>query len=358
MKIVVTAGGTGGHIYPALAIIDEFKKQHKDLEVLYIGTHNRMEKDIVPKHGIPYKAITIYGFYRKELHKNFRSVNVLLKSYKDSKKILKEFKPDAVIGVGGYVTVPVLMAAKSLKIKTFIHEQNSVPGAANRFLSKKVNKIFISFESSRRYFKKEKTYLTGNPASTKALEAELADKKEFNLLKTKRLVYIVMGSLGSTSVFNTLVEAVKDFDKEDYEIAFVTGKNLYNKTKKEDFPKNVKIFPFVDNQARLLKHADLVVTRCGATTLSELIALKIPSILIPSPNVTANHQYKNGVDLASKKAAYMIKEKDLTKEILVKAIKDHMKNEKLLKQYKENLEFMHIENSSYNIYKLIKEEVS
>ena len=357
MRIVVTAGGTGGHIYPALAIIEEFKKHHENLEVLYIGTHNRMEKDIVPKHGIDFKSITIYGFYRKELHKNFRSVSVLLKSYFDSKKILKKFKPDAVIGVGGYVTVPVLMAAKSLKIKTFIHEQNSIPGAANKFLAKRVNKIFISFESSRTFFPTAKTYLTGNPASTNAVNAPSIDKSEFGLSKTKKLVYIVMGSLGSTSVFNVLKESVLDLGDEDFEVVFVTGKDLYKKFNNVNVPKNVKIFPFIENQVRLLKQVDLVITRCGATTLSEIIALRVPSILIPSPNVTANHQYKNGVDLASKKAAYMIEEKNLTKEVLVDAIKNHINDDKLLNKYKENLSSMDIEDSSFKIYDLIAKEV-
>ena len=168
MRVIISAGGTGGHIYPALAIINKIKEKDKNSEFLYIGTHNRMEKDIIPKYNIPFKSIQIYGFNRKKLLKNFKTLSTFYKSYKECKKMIKEFKPDIVIGVGGYVTGPVLYAASRLKVKTFIHEQNSIPGKCNTFLSKYVDKIAVSFKSSLDLFPKEKVVFTGNPCSETA----------------------------------------------------------------------------------------------------------------------------------------------------------------------------------------------
>ena len=170
MRVVVSAGGTGGHIYPALAIINKIKEKEPNSEFLYIGTHDRMEKDIVPVHHIPFKQLEVYGFYRKKLFKNGKTIFCFIKAIKRSKQILKDFKPDIVIGVGGYVTAPVIYAAHKLKIKTLIHEQNSVPGASNLFLSKYVDKIAVSFPDSVHSFPKEKTIFTGNPCSEDAIK--------------------------------------------------------------------------------------------------------------------------------------------------------------------------------------------
>ena len=162
MRVVISAGGTGGHIYPALAIVDKIKEKEPNSEFLYIGTHNRMENDIVPKTGIPFETIEIYVFYRKKVWKNFKTVSAFIKSYKKCKKMIKEFKPDIVVGVGGYVTAPVIYAAHKLGIKTFIHEQNTIPGKCNSFLSKYATKIGVSFKSSAKYFPDNKTVFTGN----------------------------------------------------------------------------------------------------------------------------------------------------------------------------------------------------
>ena len=174
MRIVISAGGTGGHIYPALAIIDKIKEKEEASEFLYIGTHNRMEKDIVPKKGIPYKEIEIYGFNKKAL-KNIKLLKCIIKSYKECKKTIKNFNPDIVIGVGGYVTAPVILAASKLGYKTFIHEQNSIPGKTNKFLAKYATKVGVSFESSIKYFPKNKTVFTGNPCNESALKIKNMD---------------------------------------------------------------------------------------------------------------------------------------------------------------------------------------
>ena len=169
MRVIISAGGTGGHIYPALAIVDKIKQKEPNSEFLYIGTHDRMEKDIVPKYGIPFKQIEIYGFNRKKIFSNFKTINCLIKANKICKKMIKDFNPDIVIGVGGYVTVPVIKSAKKLGYKTFIHEQNSIPGKANTYLSNYADIIGISFPSSKQYFPKNKVILTGNPCSEDAI---------------------------------------------------------------------------------------------------------------------------------------------------------------------------------------------
>lgn len=350
MRVVISAGGTGGHIYPALAIINKIKEKEPDSEFLYIGTHNRMEKDIIPKKGIPYKEIEIYGFNKKALS-NFKLLKCIIKSYKECKKAIKSFKPDIVIGVGGYVTAPVILAASKLKYKTFIHEQNSVPGKTNKFLSKYVTKIGISFEDTKKYFDENKTVFTGNPCNEAALSSPKMDLKEVGL--TKDFVYIVMGSLGSDKMSNILIDMLDKFDKKDYEVVLVTGTNYFDKVKDLKFPKNIKVLPYVDNQTRLMKQAKLVVSRCGATTLGEIATLGLPSIIIPSPYVADNHQYKNGLVLEEKEAAVMIEEKDLTSDYLYEQIDKLMNDSEKLNQMRENLNGLTLADGATNIYDVL-----
>lgn len=353
MRVIISAGGTGGHIYPALAILKKIKEMEPQSEFLYIGTHNRMEKDIVPKHNIPFKSIEIYGF-SKSLKANLKTIKKFLNAYKECKKIITEFKPDVVIGVGGYVTGPVIYAASKLGVKTFIHEQNSIPGKCNKFLSKYVDMIGVSMKSSLNAFPHDKVHFTGNPCSEEALKMPAAPKKEFGLTEDKKLVYIVMGSLGSSAITEKLKNSIKLFQDKNYEIMFVTGKDSYDDIKELNIPSNVKIFPYVESQARIMKKADLVVTRCGASTLAEIISLKLPSILIPSPYVPNNHQYVNGMDFVNKHAGVMIEEKDLTGEKLVKTIDSLINDDKILKEMKENLADLGVDDSATRIYELLK----
>ena len=357
MRFIISAGGTGGHIYPALAIINKIKKEEPSSEILYIGTHNRMEKDIVPSKGIPFKEIEIYGFDRKHLLKNFKTIKTMINSYKECKNIIKEFNPDVVLGVGGYVTVPVIRAASKLGYKTFIHEQNSVPGKANLSLRKYVSKVGVSFPSTVKYFPKDKVIYTGNPVSEDAVNQIPMTKEELGLSNNKKLVYIVMGSLGSSKVNKVILDAMPSFAKKDYEVVFVTGKEAYSDILKNNIPSNVKVFAYIENQTRAMQLADVLISRCGASTLSEVIALKIPSILIPSPYVPDNHQYKNALDLINNKAAFLLEEKDLNADKLVSSIDELINNKNRLTTMKYNLSKMHIKGSASKIYKIIKELV-
>ena len=353
MRVIISAGGTGGHIYPALAIINKIKEKEPDSEFLYIGTHNRMEKDIVPAKGIPFKSIEMYGFSKK-IFRNIKTVKCLFKAFKECKKMIKEFNPDIVIGVGGYVTVPVVVSAKKLGFKTFLHEQNSLPGKSNKFLSKYCDLVGVSFESSLDKFPSGKAIVTGNPCSEDALKAPVLLKSTLGLSATKKLVLIVMGSLGAGKVSKYLESELQRFEGKDYEVLFVTGKGSYDEVMKHNYPKNVKIIPFYEGLTSVMKKTDVMVSRAGASTLSELIALEVPSILIPSPYVANNHQYLNALDLVKQNAALMVEEKDLEDGVLFKKVDELINNEEEIKNIKSNLRKMQVKDSATVIYNNLK----
>lgn len=357
MRIIVTAGGTGGHVYPALSVINKIKEMSPKSEILYIGTTDRMEAKLIPSLNIPYIGIKMDGINRKKLFNNVKVINELSAACKEVENILSSFNPDVVIGFGGYVTFPVIYTAKRKGYKTFIHEQNSIPGLSNRFLSMYSDKIGVSLPGSFKYFPKKKTLTTGNPRGEEAINVKPIDKKEYNLEINKRLVVIVMGSLGSKTINNLFMEILPKFDKKNYEVVFITGKNYYDNYQNLIIPENVKILPFVDNMLGLLKVTDLVVSRAGATIISEITALKVPSILIPSPYVTNNHQYLNAKDLKDDGASVIIEEKNLNSDILISTIDDILTNEKLYISMKNGCEKLRVTDSATRIYNCIIELV-
>lgn len=357
MRVVVSAGGTGGHIYPAIAIINKIKSKEPKSEFLYIGTSDRMEKDLIPELGIKYEPITISGLKRKLSLENIKVLISFLKSRNKCKKIIKEFNPDVVIGAGGYVTAPVIWAAKKLGKRTFIHEQNSVVGLSNKYLSKYADKIGVSFESTLKEFPKNKVVLTGNPCSENALSIKKANKEDYGLTKNKKLVLIVMGSQGSKTVNEKIASFINKFKDKDYEIMFVTGNSYYEKVKRIKLPNNVKIAPFVYELPSLMKASDLIITRAGATTMSEITALNLPAIFIPSVYVTNNHQYKNAMDLVNKEAGLLIEEKDLNWETLQTNIDKILNDKELYQKIKNNLKKNAVIDSNERIYNTLKEMI-
>ncbi|MBQ3021183.1 MAG: undecaprenyldiphospho-muramoylpentapeptide beta-N-acetylglucosaminyltransferase [Bacilli bacterium] len=355
MKVIITAGGTGGHIYPALAIVNKIKELEPNSEFIYIGTHNRMEKDIVPKHNLEYVGLEIYGLSKKNIFRNVKNVFLISKAINKCKKIMKDFKPDIVIGVGGYVTYPVIFAAHSLGIKTFIHEQNSIPGKSNRALEKYVDLIGVSFKDSEKYFKdRSKVHFTGNPCSENALDIRKISKTKFGVDAYRKLVLVVSGSLGSSVVNEKMKDFLLDSGDKDYDIIYITGKSHYESFNSNSFPSNVHIYPFIENLSGLLKDADVVVSRAGASSLSEIIALSIPSIIIPSPYVANNHQYYNALSLKNSEACIMLEEKDLNSKVLSESI-DKCLDQKYREKLKSNMKSFSIKNSSTRIYELIKD---
>ena len=350
MKIAITAGGTGGHIFPALAIINKIKSHDKNSKFLYFGTTDRMEKDIIPEKGIPYIGIQMKGLNRKNILKNITVLKIYLAAIKKAEVELKKFKPDIVIGVGGYITAPVLVAANHLGIKTIIHEQNSIPGVSNKLLSHFVNKICVSFKESESYFPKKKTIYTGNPRSEELLSMEKGKREDFGFNHKSKFIILVMGSLGSLTMTKKMKELIPSFKDKDYQVLVVTGKNYYDDYKDVKIPTNVKIVPFYD--AKYMKDADLIITRSGASTIAEVTALLLPSIMIPSPYVTHNHQYKNAKALEDKKACKILEEKDFCKENLLSLIDDCFKKE-VYNEMRKNLKEFSCPNSAEAIYKEI-----
>lgn len=356
MKIVVSAGGTMGHINPALAIIEEFEKKEKNLEVIYIGTHNRMEKDIIPKKGYRYIPLEIYGF-SKDILLDMKNIFLVKKAIKKCTELFKKEKPDVVIGVGGYVTYPVLKAAHKLKIKTFIHEQNSIPGKSNKMISKYADLIGVTFEESKKYFKtKGKIVLTGHPCGAWARDIPKKSKKELGLTETKKLVTVVAGSLGSGSLNEKMKEFLGVVGTKNYEVVYITGKSHYEEfTKENKFPNNVKVLPFVEELPGLLKISDVVISRAGAGSLSEILSLEVPAIIIPSPNVANNHQYYNAKELSDQKCILLLEEKDLTKEKLEETIDKILKDTNTKYALKSAMKKRNTLESASIIYQEIKD---
>lgn len=354
MKILISAGGTGGHIYPALSIIEGFEKYDKNLEVLYVGTKNRMEKDIVPKNNIPYYGIEIYGL-SKNIFKDIKDVFLIIKAKKELKKKILEFKPDVVLGIGGYVTYPVLSVAHKMHIKTFIHEQNAIPGKTNKIISKYADIIGVSFLESKKYFQGKNVLYTGNPTGIRAINTPKITKSSLGMQEDMPLVVVVCGSLGSETVNNAMQGYLKTLKNKNYQVVYITGKNLYEKFNKTKYPSNVLVLSYLDNLSGLLKSTDVLVARAGASTIAEVISLKVPTIFIPSPYVANNHQYFNALALRKENQALLLEEKNLSTANITKTIEELLYNKEKQLQIKNNLSKISTLDSTKIIYDAIKD---
>ena len=361
MRIVITAGGTGGHIFPALAIYHQIKKEDPTIEVLYIGTEDRMESHLIPEQKIPYVGIEMHGLNRKNLLKNIQVLKTFKAAINQATSELKKFRPDVVIGTGGYITAPVIYAAHRLGIKTLIHEQNSISGVSNRFLSHYADRICVSFKESLSSFPKKKVVFTGNPRSEEVALIKKGKKTTYGLHPNKKLVNIVMGSLGSMTINEKLKEMIPSFLGKSYEVLIVTGDHYYEEFASLKLPSNVKVFPFLTDFLSILKCADLIVSRAGASSIAEITALGLPSILVPSPYVTQNHQMKNALALLKQDAALLLEEKNFQQENLLPMIDSLLEDETRWQQMHENAQKMGILDSANKIYqeiiKLVKENV-
>ncbi|MFE8703627.1 undecaprenyldiphospho-muramoylpentapeptide beta-N-acetylglucosaminyltransferase [Cytobacillus sp. FJAT-54145] len=362
MRIVVTGGGTGGHIYPALALIREINKVNKSAQFLYIGTEKGLESKLVPREDIPFKAIHITGFKRKLSFDNVKTVLRFLKGVKDSKRLLKEFKADVVIGTGGYVCGPVVYAAAKLGIPTIIHEQNSVPGLTNKFLSRYVDRIAVCFEEAKAFFPENKVVLTGNPRASEVLgQDQIRGKLSVGLKLNIPSVLVVGGSRGAKPINEAVLKSLSEFGQKPYQVLYVTGDVHYEEVKREveliGNPENVIIKPFIHNMPEVLAGTDLTVARAGATTLAELTSLGIPSILIPSPYVTNNHQEKNARALTDHGAALLLLEKELTGKKLVEQIDSILMNKEKLAHMKASSKQLGIQDAAKRVYELMQEVI-
>lgn len=362
MRIVLTGGGTGGHIYPALAVGEHMKKENSDTQLLYIGTSRGLESRIVPEKGLPFEAIDITGFKRKLSFDNVKTIIRFLKGVQRSKQLLRQFKPDVVVGTGGYVCGPVVYAAAKLGIPTFIHEQNAIPGLTNNFLSSYASTIGVSFKESLNHFPKAKrTIFTGNPCATNVLNAASGKGLEaLGLPPRSKFVLMVGGSRGAKAINEAMITMAPLLARmPDIYFVFVTGESYFESTSTRIYQavsagtKQLKVLPYLHNMADMLADATIVVSRSGASSLAEMTALGLPSILIPSPNVTNNHQEANARSLFDAGAAEMVLEKELTGENLLALIQEIVQDESRMKQMCQASKQLAVPNSA----SLIAEEL-
>ncbi len=350
MKIIFVAGGTGGHINPAIAVANEVKRLDPTSEILFVGTEGRMETRIVPKAGFPLKTLKMNGFSRKMsfagIKENLETLVLTLKASGESKKIIGEFNPDVVVGFGGYVTGPVLRTAVKMGIKTAIHEQNAFPGVANKALAKSVDKVMLTSAAAEKYMKcKNPPVVTGLPVRREIIKADRDFARATLGLKNSDMLVLSMGgSLGADAINNAVVEMLTAL-KDEKNICFLhsTGKfgswveeKLTEKGMNYGKGTNIEIREYIDNMDICLPACDLVISRAGASSISEIQALGKPSILIPSPNVAENHQFHNAMTLAENDGAILIEEKNLDNEILAKTVKDLKDNREKLQTISQN----------------------
>lgn len=360
MRVLVTGGGTGGHIYPALAFINYVKKVEPNSSFLYVGANRGMENKILPQTDIPFLTLEIQGFKRKLTFENFKTIQLFLKSIRQAKKIIKDFRPDVVIGTGGYVSGAVVYAASKLNIPTIVHEQNSVPGITNKFLARYVDKIGIAFEDAAQYFPKNKTILVGNPRAQEVVGTKRSNLlREFNLDPEKKTVLIFGGSQGALKINQAVVAAIPEFAKKDYQVLYASGERYYEEINEtigmtKDAFANISIQPYIKNMTEVMVNCDLLVGRAGATSIAEFTGLGLPAVLIPSPYVTNDHQTKNAMSLSKEGAAKMIKDEQLTAENLVATVDKIMEDDVLLQEMSAQSKKQGISDAADRLYQFVK----
>ncbi len=324
-KVILSGGGTGGHIFPALSIANEIRKRYPDSEILFVGAQGRMEMEKIPAAGYKIIGLPVMGFPRKPSLKIFTFFKMLMQSASMAKKIVKDFQPEIAIGVGGYASGPVLRAATKRKIPSLIQEQNSYAGITNKLLGKKVKKVCVAYDKMERYFPAKKIVFTGNPVRENLLNG-LGNKTEalkfFKLKEDQKVVLIVGGSLGARSINNSVLKNIELIRNSGVQVIWQTGAFYYEKILEEtknNKPDNLHIHQFLSRMDLAYSAADLVISRAGAGTISELCLVGKPTSLVPSPNVSEDHQTKNAMALVEKDAAIMIADNEIDKKLFPEA---------------------------------------
>jgi UDP-N-acetylglucosamine--N-acetylmuramyl-(pentapeptide) pyrophosphoryl-undecaprenol N-acetylglucosamine transferase len=339
-NILISGGGTGGHIYPAIAIANEIKVRYPDANILFVGAKDRMEMEKVSQAGYDIKGLRISGIQRKLTVDNLSFPLKFISSLWNANKIIKQFKPDVAIGTGGFASGPTLIMANRKRIPTLIQEQNSFPGITNKMLSKKAHKICVAYDYLERFFPLDKIIKTGNPVRQDLLTIHFKEKEGndfFNLDKSKKTIFILGGSLGARKI-NQLIESNLDFfKKQKVQIIWQCGKLYFDEYKKYDAHDNVQVYEFVNRMDLAYAAADIIISRAGASSVSELCIVGKPVIFIPSPNVAEDHQTKNAKSIADKHGAILIYESELETFPIVfeTLIRDRGKQEHLAENIKE-----------------------
>lgn len=355
IRIIISGGGTGGHIFPAVSIANAIKEQHPEAEILFVGAEGRMEMQRVPAAGYQIIGLPVAGFDRKHLLKNISVLIKLMKSQIKARRIIKEFKPDAAVGVGGYASGPTLKVAGSMGIPTLIQEQNSYAGVTNKLLAKKACKICVAYEGMERFFDKEKIILTGNPVRQNLLNQQMSREdaiRSFNLDPTKKTILIVGGSLGARTINNCVLNGLDQIRQSGVQFIWQTGKFYINEAKEkvgqaENYPM-LHTTDFITDMAAAYSAADLVISRAGAGSISEFCLLGKPVILVPSPNVAEDHQTKNALALVAKDAALYIKDAEASEKLLKTAI-ETVQQPETLKELSTNIAKLAFKDSANTI---------
>ncbi|MDN3608053.1 undecaprenyldiphospho-muramoylpentapeptide beta-N-acetylglucosaminyltransferase [Kaistella yonginensis] len=345
LKILMSGGGTGGHIFPAIAIAQEIQKRFPQAEFLFIGANGKMEMEKVPQAGFQIVGLNIAGFDRGNVLKNFKLPFKLLSSLTKARKTIKEFQPDFAIGTGGFASGPALFMAANLGVPIFVQEQNSLPGKTNTYLAKKAKAVFTAYPNMDHFFPKTKTFFLGNPVRktiiTDLIDKELA-KEQLGLDRNKLTILSVGGSLGSRTLNNGWKENVKQITEKDYQLIWQTGKLDYKELSENSRISNLKsqisLKEFISDMALAYSAADVIVSRAGAIAISELAMTKKPIVLVPFPFAAEDHQTKNAITLVEKNAARIVKDSEMA-ENFWPTVLQICENEGLRKEMSENLEF-------------------
>lgn len=370
MKVIIAAAGTAGHINPGLAIANKIKEEEKDSEIIFIGTTRGLENDLVPRAGYELKTIDAYGLSKKISIENIKKMYKTLKGFGEAKKIIKEFKPDIVIGTGGYICGATISSAHKLKIPTLLHESNAFPGKAVKILAGKANTILVSFKDAKdRIRKGANVVFTGTPVKIKKKAYKEEEREE--LLKKQGLksniptVLVFGGSQGAKKINDAIVEIIKNKKNTNYQIIWATGPKQYDIIKEElkksniDIEKllNIKVLPYIYNMEEMMNNVDIIVARSGAMTITEISNLGKPSILVPLPNVSHNHQLYNAKVLENVKAAKIILNDELDGEKLNKVITEIAESPEKMKEMGKNALKVSTTDVEEKIYEEIKKLV-
>ena len=351
LRIIISGGGTGGHIFPAVSIANAIKAKRPDAKILFVGAKGRMEMQRVPAAGYEIKGLPICGFDRKHLLKNFAVLFRIWKSQRMAKKIIKDFKPMAAVGVGGYASGPTLNVCASKGIPCLIQEQNSYAGVTNKLLAKKAQKICVAYEGMERFFPADKIIMTGNPVRQNVLSTTLIKeeaRKQFGLDPEKKTILLVGGSLGARTINESVLQNLDVIENSGVQFIWQTGKyyheSIINQLKGKDLPM-LKVTDFISDMGAAYQAADLVISRAGASSISEFCLIGKPVILVPSPNVAEDHQTKNAMALVNKDAAIYVKDADAP-TILIKKAVEIVEDAQKLASMSENIKKLGLKNSA------------
>jgi UDP-N-acetylglucosamine--N-acetylmuramyl-(pentapeptide) pyrophosphoryl-undecaprenol N-acetylglucosamine transferase len=350
VNIILSGGGTGGHIYPAIAIANELKLKYPDANFLFVGAKDKMEMEKIPEAGYNIKGLWISGIQRKYILKNLSFPFKLISSLSKAYQIIKEFKPDIVIGTGGFASGPTLYVASSRKIKTLIQEQNSYPGITNKLLAKRVDKICVAYDGLERFFPSNKIVKTGNPVRQDLLEIDgkgAEAKKYFNLNSDKKTLLVVGGSLGARALNNLIEKHIDWLVSKNLQVIWQTGKLYYDEFKKYESLESVQTHAFLNRMDLTYAAADFIISRAGAGSISELCIVGKPVIFIPSPNVAEDHQTKNALAVVNSNAALLLKESELSE--FQSNIEALLKNEELQQTLSKNIKKLALPNATKDI---------